>query len=108
MIVLFVSLSEKKARLKTAKVLDLYADRIGKSTWKTNITKEGLKVVKQHLAKTASKNTAVSCHWFHKSKNTELLWIVGSKSMFTYEGNIPIATTKKDFLHNEWKQMINT
>ncbi len=103
MIVIFVSLSEKKARLKTQKVLDLYADRIGDQTWKTNITKEGLLAVKVHLARTASKNTAVACHWVHKSKNTELLWIVGSKARFTFDGIVPIATTKNNLLHNDWE-----
>ena len=103
MIVLFISLSEKKARLKTQKVLDLYADRIGTQTWKTNITKEGLIAIKSHLSKTASKNTSVACHWIHKSKNTELLWIVGSKSKFTLEGIVPIATTKNNLLHNNWE-----
>ena len=104
MIVIFISLSVKKAKQKTNQVLDLYADRIGQSTWKTNITKEGLKVVKEHLSKTASKNTSVSCHWFHKNKNTEILWIVGSRTRFTNEGIVPIATTKNNILHNEWEE----
>lgn len=103
MIVLFISQCEKKAKSKTRQVLDMYADRIGSNTWKTNITKEGLLVVKQHLSKSASKNTAVSCHWIHKSKNTELLWIVGSRSKFTSEGIVPIATTTRNLVHNEWE-----
>lgn len=103
MIVLFISQSEKKALTKTRQVLDMFADRIGTNTWKTNITKEGLNVVKQHLSKTASKNTSVACHWIHKSKNTELLWIVGSRAKFTSEGIVPIATTSKNILHNEWE-----
>lgn len=103
MVVIFVSLSEKKARLKTQKVLDLYADRIGNQTWKTNITKEGLIAVKSHLSKTATKNTSVACHLIHKAKNTELLWIVGNKSRFTCEGIVPIASTKNNILHNDWE-----
>jgi CRISPR-associated endonuclease/helicase Cas3 len=103
MIVVFISLSEKKSRLKTAQVLDMYANRIGPTTWKTNITLEGLKVVKAHLCKTASKNTSVACHWLHKIKESELLWIVGSKLKYTVEGIVPIATTSKNLLHNEWE-----
>ena len=103
MVVIFVSLCEKKARLKTQKVLDLYADRIGNQTWKTNITKEGLIAVKSHLSKTATKNTSVACHWLHKSKNTELLWVVGNKSKFTFDGIVPIASTKNNLLHNDWE-----
>lgn len=96
MVVIFISLSEKKAKLKTEKVLDLYADRIGNQTWKTNITKEGLIAIKSHLSKTASKNTSVACHLVHKAKNTELLWIVGSRLKFNFDGIVPIATTKRN------------
>lgn len=103
MLVLFISQSQKKAILKTQKILDMYADRIGPTTWKTNITMEGLKVVKKHLSKTASKNTSVACHWIHKSKNTELLWVVGNKNRFNFEGIVPIATTKTSILHEEWE-----
>jgi CRISPR-associated endonuclease/helicase Cas3 len=104
MVVIFISQSQKKARLKTCQVLDLYADRIGSETWKTNITLEGLKVVKAHLAQTASKNTSVACHWLHKSKDSELLWVVGSRLKFTYDGIVPIATTSKNLMHNEWER----
>ena len=62
MMVTFVSQCEKKALSRTRRVLDAFADRIGDNTWQTAITQEGLLAVKKLLQKTASKNTAVSCH----------------------------------------------
>ena len=49
--------------IKQGRVLDAFANRIGNRTWQTVITNEGLLAVKKLLRKTASKNTAVSCHW---------------------------------------------
>ncbi|HUH43942.1 MAG TPA: hypothetical protein VLZ44_02110, partial [Treponemataceae bacterium] len=63
MMVVFVSQCEKKALGKTRRVLDAFADRIGDNTWQTVITEEGLNAVRKLLRKTASKSTAVSCHW---------------------------------------------
>ena len=63
MMVTFISECEKKALARTRKVLDAFADRIGGNTWQTIITQEGLLAVKKALRRTASKNTAVSCHW---------------------------------------------
>jgi len=63
MMVTFVSQCEKKALDKTRRVLDAFANRIGDRTWQTVITDDGLAAVKKLLRKTASKNTAVSCHW---------------------------------------------
>jgi CRISPR-associated endonuclease/helicase Cas3 len=63
MMVTFVSQCEKKALNRTRRVLDAFADRIGDNTWQTVITQEGLLAVKKLLRKTATKNTAVSCHW---------------------------------------------
>jgi len=62
MIVTFISECEKKSLNKTRRVLDAFADRIGQRTWQTIITLEGLNAVKTLLRKTATKNTAVSCH----------------------------------------------
>ena len=81
MIVTFVSQCEKNALDKTRRVLDAFANRIGDRTWQTVITNEGLKAVKKLLRKTASKNTAVSCHWIRSRSRVELVWIVGNKSV---------------------------
>jgi len=96
MMVTFVSQCEKKALNRTRRVLDAFADRIGDNTWQTVITQEGLLAVKKLLRKTASKNTAVSCHWIRSRSRTELVWVVGTKSKFNSQGVVPVNTTLKE------------
>ena len=52
------------------------------------------------LRKTASKNTAVSCHWIRGRKQTELVWVVGNRQKFNELGIVPVNTTKKSLLKN--------
>lgn len=96
MMVTFVSLCEKNALKKTRRVLDAFADRIGDNTWQTVITKEGLLAVKKLLRKTASKSTAVSCHWIRSRARSELLWVVGKRDKFDEVGRVPVNITEKD------------
>ena len=96
MMVTFVSQCEKKALGRTRRVLDAFADRIGDNTWQTVITQEGLLAVKKLLRKTATKNTAVSCHWIRSRSRSELVWVVGSKSKFNSKGMVPVNTTQKE------------
>jgi len=96
MMVTFVSQCEKKALNRTRRVLDAFADRIGDNTWQTVITQEGLLAVKKLLRKTATKNTAVSCHWIRSRARSELVWVVGSKSKFNFSGLVPVNTTLKE------------
>ena len=77
---------QKKALNKTRRVLDAFANRIGDNTWQTVITNDGLIAVRKLLKKTASKNTAVSCHWIRSRARSELVWIVGNKHQFDEQG----------------------
>ena len=102
MIVTFISECEKKSLNKTRRVLDAFADRIGQRTWQTIITLEGLNAVKTLLRKTATKNTAVSCHQLKSRRQTEFLWVVGNKTKFNNQGIVPVNYTQKNLLtHNE-------
>ena len=103
MMVTFVSQCEKNALNRTRRVLDTFANRIGDSTWQTVITQEGLSAVKKMLRKTASKNTAVSCHWVRSRAHSELIWIVGKRNKFNYEGIVPVNTTVKNIANNHWE-----
>ena len=109
MIVTFVSQCEKNALKKTRRVLDSFADRIGDNTWQTIITMEGLNAVKKLLRKTASKSTAVSCHWVRSSRRVEFMWIVGNRDRFNSEGIVPVNKTQKNILDNykesDWKYL---
>lgn len=109
MMVLFVSQCEKNALAKTRRVLDAFADRIGDNTWQTVITEEGLQAVRKLLRKTASKSTAVSCHWIRSRSRSDLLWVVGNKKKFNERGVVPVNYTETDierFMDKEkWQKL---
>ena len=96
MMVTFVSQCEKKALIRTRRVLDAFANRIGSNTWQTIITEEGLIAVKNLLKKTATKNTAVSCYWIRSRSRSELVWIVGNRDQFNAEGMVAVNRTEKE------------
>lgn len=96
MVVTFISQCEKKALNRSRRVLDAFADRIGNNTWQTIITEDGLIAVKILLRRTASKNTAVSCHRVRSRSRLELIWVVGAKHKFGPRGIVPVNTTNKD------------
>ncbi|MGY0595122.1 MAG: CRISPR-associated endonuclease Cas3'' [Paraglaciecola chathamensis] len=96
MMVTFVSQCEKNALKRTRRVLDAFANRIGDNTWQTVITQEGLLAVKKLLRKTASKSTAVSCHWIRSRSRSELVWVVGSRGRFSSSGLVAVNTTSKE------------
>ncbi|MFC3149784.1 type I-F CRISPR-associated helicase Cas3f [Litoribrevibacter euphylliae] len=104
MMVIFVSQCEKNALKKTRRVLDAFADRIGDNTWQTVITQEGLDAVKKLLRKTASKSTAVSCHWVRSRSRSDLLWVVGKRDKFDEVGRVPVNTTDKEVhpVESQW------
>jgi CRISPR-associated endonuclease/helicase Cas3 len=103
MMVTFVSECDKKAINKTCRVLDAFANRLGSRTWQTVITNEGLQAVKKLLRATASKNTAVACHWIRSRGRSELVWIVGNRKKFNHEGIVPVNTTEKDVMNAKWE-----
>ncbi len=109
MMVTFVSQCEKNALKKTRRVLDAFADRIGDNTWQTLITEDGLQTVKKMLRQTASKSTAVSCHWIRSRSRSQFLWVVGNKDKFNSEGVVPVNSTVKDFTNfyddHHWKTL---
>ena len=109
MMVTFISQCEKNSLKKTRRVLDAFANRIGDNTWQTVITNDSLNTVKKMLTQTASKNTAVSCHWIRSRSRSQLLWVVGNKDKFDAQGVVPVNTTKKDLLksqiENDWQYL---
>ncbi len=107
MMVTFVSQCEHKALNRTRRVLDAFANRLGSRTWQTVITDEGLQAVKKLLRKTATKNTAVSCHWIRSRSRSEFLWVVGKQDKFNTEGIVPVNYTQQNILKSsneeDWK-----
>ncbi|GHA17789.1 type I-F CRISPR-associated helicase Cas3f [Oceanisphaera arctica] len=109
MMVIFVSQCEKKALPRTRRVLDAFANRIGDNTWQTLITEDGLHTVNKMLRKTASKSSAISCHWIRSRARSQLLWIVGNKKKFNAEGVVAVNSTEQDLLSSDdehnWKYL---
>lgn len=103
MMVIFVSKSEGKSIPVVRRILDSFALRIGTDTWKTVITEEGLATVRTLLRRSATKSTAVSCHWIRSRSRSELVWIVGKRSKFNEEGIVPVHYTSKNIVHSEWE-----
>jgi len=104
MMVTFISQCEKNALKKTRRVLDAFANRIGDNTWQTVITEEGLNTVKKMLRQTASKSTAVSCHWIRSRSRSQFLWVVGNKRKFDEQGVVPVNSTIADLSHRKWEK----
>jgi len=109
MMVTFISQCEKNALKKTRRVLDAFADRIGDNTWQTVITEAGLNTVKKMLRQTASKSTAVSCHWIRSRSRSQFLWVVGNKSKFDERGVVPVNFTENAIAQymdsGQWKML---
>ncbi len=103
MIVTLISQCEKKAIARTRRILDTFANRIGDAVWQTIITEDGLNSLRMQLRQTATKNTAVACHWVRSKKRTELLWIVGNREKFNEQGLVPVNSTAKSVLHSDWE-----
>lgn len=103
MMVTFVSQCEKNALKKTRRVLDAFANRIGDNTWQTIITDEGLQAVKKLLRQSATKNTAVACHWMRSRSRSELVWIVGNRNKFNEEGIVPVNSTRQNIINTHWE-----
>ncbi len=101
MIVTFIDQSEKNALKKTRRVLDAFANRIGDNTWQTIITQEGLDTVKRMLRQSATRSTAVSCHWIRSRSRSQFLWVVGNKRKFNSEGVVAVNWTEKDLNYSE-------
>jgi len=61
---------------------------------------------KNYYAKQATKNTAVACHQIKSRIRTELIWIVGNKTQFNFEGFVAVNYTHKtNLLIMDDKQM---
>ncbi|MDT8405905.1 MAG: CRISPR-associated endonuclease Cas3'' [Methylococcales bacterium] len=101
MMVTFICECEKKALNRTRRVLDAFANRIGSRTWQTVITEEGLQAVKKLLRKSATKNTAVACHWIRSRSRSELQWIVGNPDKFNGQGIVPVNYTDGELIMDQ-------
>jgi len=92
--ILLVSQCKNSALVRTRKIADSFAARVGERTWATPITQEGLDSLKVALKKGSSRNTAIACYQNEGTRRMRLLWVVGSKKAFGPEGQFPISSRK--------------
>ncbi|SMC17811.1 CRISPR-associated endonuclease/helicase Cas3 [Andreprevotia lacus DSM 23236] len=98
--ILLISECSKQALTETRRVIDQFAERMGRRTWQTAITNDGLLMLRKLLRRTARKNTAVACHWIKTNGQTELLWLVGNARRFNDQGRVPTNTTRQSIITN--------
>ena len=85
--------SSKKARLRTARVLDRYFWRIGERTWRGRATNACLDRVARELREIATRNTSVMIQEVRTSKASRVpLILVGSRRLFSADGLVPVAS----------------
>ena len=99
--ILLISECNKKALSETRRVIDQFAERKGRRTWQTQITKDGLAMLRKLLNKTARRNTAVACYRIYGKNHTELLWLLGNRKRFNSEGTVPTNSTRRNILRSE-------
>ena len=93
--IVLISQCEKKAILRTAKVLDAYAVRHGDRTWVTPITKNGLDALYYELRSRGTRQTAVACYVNDGTRRLKLLWVIGRKGAFGPAGAVAVATKQQ-------------
>ena len=99
MIVLFVSECEKSAWKRTRRILSRYAVQIGRRTWLSRMSEEGLEDVRRELLDNVSRLMSVACHRIRGRYRTELAWIVGTRRHFSPEGEFAFSHTKLQVIH---------
>lgn len=100
MIIVFVSECEKKAFKYSRRVLNKYAQQLGRRTWLARLSEQALQQIYAELRSKASRQMSVSCHRVQGRQQTKLVWIVGTRKHFNDEGYFAFSWTKTDNLHN--------
>lgn len=79
MFILLVSSSTGKSIRRVNKVIDQYAIRIGKNTWHTPITTDGMNKLKQELKSISTRTTSVDCYINDGRYQLKQAWYVGNR-----------------------------
>lgn len=91
--VIVICQSQKKSRVKVAKVLDRYFWRIGARTWRGKATNACLDRVSRELRAQATRNTAVTIHEIRSAHESRIPLVrIGSKSAFSDEGLVSVSS----------------
>lgn len=87
--ILVVCRSKKKARPKTARILDKYLWRVGDRTWRGGASGACLERLHNELKKSATVNTSAAVYAVKNKRVSQTpLFIVGSRKRFSLDGRI--------------------
>ena len=86
MLVVVVDESEKRARIRSRRVLSKWLPQVANSTWIGSLSKEGIAQMHDELRAKASKSTSLCCFLAKSRWRFEVLWIVGSRDRWDERG----------------------
>lgn len=86
MIVTIISECEKRARIRSRRILSSYLFQIGRRVWQGHISEEGLTDLRQKLKEVATRQTSIICHRHHGKRPSTIDWVVGSHRHFSEDG----------------------
>lgn len=92
---IIINESEGAALIRSARVLDAFFWRVGRSTWRGRASDACLKRVAKELRARASRNTAVAFHVAREGSDyRDPILVVGSRSSFGPRGVVPVSRRK--------------
>ena len=94
MLVVVVDESEKRARVKSRRVISKWLPQIANTTWIGSLSKEGLHQLHDELLAKASKNTSICCFIAKSRWRFDVLWIVGHKQNWDMNGWFSYSQSK--------------
>ena len=94
MLVVVVDESEKRARVRSRRVLSKWLPQVGSAVWIGSLSKEGIEQMRNDLCDKASKSMSVSCFLARSSWRFEVLWVVGKRSNWNETGWFAYSESK--------------
>lgn len=95
MIVIINSECTGKSREKSQRILDEFLPRIGRRCWSGRITDQGLRRLKETLAKKVTTSSSICCQRVAGTKKLDVLWFLGNRKKFTPRGHCSVSETSR-------------
>lgn len=91
MIIIINSECTGNARTNSQRILDDFLPRIGRRCWSGRITEQGLRRLKETLAKKVTTNSSICCQRVVGTNNLNVLWFLGNRKKFDTKGNCSVS-----------------
>lgn len=96
MIIIINSECSGNARINSQRILDDFLPRIGRRCWSGRITEQGLRRLKETLAKKVTTNSSICCQKVSGTNNLTVLWFLGNRRKFDSKGNCSVSESSKN------------